>query len=65
MKPMDYLKVYNTFLYKRWRDILNQDINTFSENKFDDGEKYIKGGFVENKIKYDKPEKHEKKKMDL
>ena len=59
---LNHLKVYNTLVYKIWRDILYDEINTFSENTLDDGEKYIEGGFVENKMKYYKPEKHEKKK---
>lgn len=59
---LNHLKIYNTLIFKIWQEILYDDINTFVENKLDDDENYIRGGFVENKLKYYMPEKHENKK---
>lgn len=45
------IKIYNTFIYSYYRQLLKRDAD-FTEQKVKDDDIYIQGGFVERKLSY-------------
>ncbi|GEO21900.1 hypothetical protein CQA01_24340 [Cyclobacterium qasimii] len=58
------IKTYNTFFYALIRDLLGLN-ESFNESIYKGKDKYVSGGFVENKVEFFKPFPFEKRKVNI
>lgn len=54
---LNHIKIYNTLFYSLYKQVFNKN-NSFHEDIIRDGDRYIKGGFVEKKLMYFQHKKH-------
>ncbi|TVR38600.1 MAG: hypothetical protein EA392_08990 [Cryomorphaceae bacterium] len=59
---VNHVKLYNTFIYSLFRQILNLD-KDYVEPKKKDGRKYVSGGYIEAEIVHHTPSKYPKERV--